>query len=343
MEQNVKEFSQETRDTRPIKPKPGKEETEAFRYMRTIFENLYSEPDPHRAISEAAYYISFIKLFPAKLKEITEYAKKIVGVKPSSYKHLRDATEFLLEDGLIAQIVTTLDFKYKQESGKKKRAKDFGNELFLPVNPKILLDLNIDKSMFGANEIKDAEKRIELLSQEFEYKFSIMALKDRCKRTIDKEEVSTITLYYSGMWVTYTLADIIKNRKNSIIYTLLSGTRVGEDPQLKYYMKILDQNIQINALFITDDATKIKSMVKSINSPVKKNIQVMKITKQCCKTSRMTIVDSMFALDGRKLLHRGKKEPSYIGTLYLDKKNIDVVKKMFDSTWNNAESLNLQS
>jgi hypothetical protein len=53
----------------------------------------------------------------------------------------------------------------------------------------------------------------------------------------------------------------------------------------------------------------------------------------------MTIVDKVFALDGRKLLHLGEREPSYIGTLYLEDKYRDVVKGIFDSIWNSAESL----
>jgi hypothetical protein len=151
------------------------------------------------------------------------------------------------------------------------------------------------------------------------------------------------------MWVTYTLADNIS--EGSTIYTLLSGTRVGEDPQLEYYMRLLDKKNKINALFNTKDIAKIRNLKDSIHPHAVTNMQIKHTDKECHKTSRMTIVENpgaldggnlLFALDGRKLLYLGKKEPSYTGTLYLDDKYMSIMKSFFDSTWNSAESLNLE-
>lgn len=308
-------------ETKKVK-EPGIEDENIYWTMFRIFGVL--QKDQARAAVEAAFYVTYIKLSPAKMEDIIKYARKLTN-QGKSYTFFRKAIGYLLEDGLIAQIVTTADFRHTDE---------FGRAAFLPINPKILFELNECKLIDHLQgELEITKKRIDNLSQDFYKKFSIEALKERCTRGIAEEEISNITLYYSGMWVTYTLADNIQ--KNSIVSMMLNGARVCDNPQIAYYKKILEKDIKIRTILTTtEDITQIESRIQSIQSPINPNIIIKHAPKESYKTCRMTIVDNVFALDGRKLIHLGSKEPSYTGTLYLDDKYMNSIKDIFETVWN---------
>ena len=62
---------------------------------------------------------------------------------------------------------------------------------------------------------------------------------------------------------------------------------------------------------LNKDSEKLSTMIETINFPKDSNIIIKHVSSEGYKTCRITIFDRIFALDGRKLIHLGRSEPSY--------------------------------
>jgi hypothetical protein len=142
------------------------------------------------------------------------------------------------------------------------------------------------------------------------------------------------------MWVTYTLADNISKKDSmSTLSMMLNGTRVSGSPQLTYYNKILNKNVNIKVVFTIDDLHPINDMIESIHPSEESNMVIKHAPNEGYKTNRMTIIDGAFALDGRKLIHLRRSEPSYTGTLYLDAESMKDITDIFDTVWSKGTTI----
>lgn len=222
-------------------PDPGELEKDICTSIHRILYRLGGNKDHNQVEAEAAYYTAYILLTPTDINKIIsdggvrEYAKKLI--RRGNFNEFKKAKENLLEDGLIAQIVPTLDFR---------DAKGFGKVPFLPIDPKTFFELNKHKlTDLQLDTIEVIKNRTTHLSEEFNKKFSIESLRERCgkskeakhKSGTSEPEIADITIYYSGMWVTYTLAANLQENKDNIIFMMINGSRVSGSPQLAYYKK----------------------------------------------------------------------------------------------------------
>jgi hypothetical protein len=126
---------------------------------------------------------------------------------------------------------------------------------------------------------------------------------------------------------------------------MLSGLRSFDQNRIKWYEKMLTpkRGLNIRALFdphpYTDDPDKLKKftdrleMAKNLmNIPKYKDRIQIRHPLITHATSRRMIFNDI-AIDARKLLPFGRDEPSFIGTVYLEKTDIEFLQKNFNTAW----------
>ena len=92
--------------------------------------NLGLSQKPQTALGAAAYYIDYIKYFPANFEKILKEVKE--EIPKFSGSRLRLGRRQLLIDGMTAQILSLID--YENPIFKKM----FGREMLLPADPKTI-------------------------------------------------------------------------------------------------------------------------------------------------------------------------------------------------------------
>lgn len=246
----------------------------------------------------AAYYVSIIQMFSEPFDSIFKSIKKLIPGREINRNNLRLAKEELLSYGFIAQI-------YFMDSDT-----EIHYEEFLPVNPMLIWNMKRDLSSI------DAAIDMEKLQKIYKDKFGTYGLK-----TIN----GSITALYSSRWLYYSLINNIEyNRELLMMFGRLKSFK---SPYIKYYEDMFKRGLTIKAL-IDDEENELKGLAVSLQKKYK-NIDV-KFSHNLPKTTRHLISDIM-AIDARKIIE--KKEPSYIGTIYLDDRK-DQFRENFLSYWN---------
>ncbi len=100
-------ISEEFKDDRTT-PTPEMEVKRLFTDMQFLIKELY-QIDRDKADRMAAYYIAFIKLSPLPMVKISQYADALVerGKTRKKKPNFRDATDYLVEVGILARIIPT--------------------------------------------------------------------------------------------------------------------------------------------------------------------------------------------------------------------------------------------
>jgi len=130
---------------------------------------------------------------------------------------------------------------------------------------------------------------------------------------------------------------------------MLSGLRSFESPHITHYEKMLlsEGGLKIKALFDPQPYTKnieqrriFKERLKNVENLMNKYEDKIKIryTLVTHATSRRVMFDSM-AIDAKKLLPFYRKEPSYIGTIYLKREDINFLQENFNAAWEHSKDI----
>jgi hypothetical protein len=282
---------------------------------------------PHPIANDGAhYYILLINYFPTTFKDIVKKANEL---SPGlSRADLISGKEELLKAGIIAEILPTLD----QET--KDFRKNFRRETIFPVSPNVLWDVYSNKIEKILDLTQYASGLEEIYNKCYLKKFDFGKIKDRihkCHPYANDNSIDCLTMYFSGMWVIYSLLEIAKNTKTLSI--MLSGKRSMVAPQVSFYEKLIDQGVSIKA--ILDERYRDVSTGSLSQSPIAE-VKYNQTHNQ--GTRRITIADDLFALDGRKLLPFSRPDPSYIATIYFNQNSIRTIQDIFDAIW---RSLNI--
>jgi hypothetical protein len=291
----------------------GKDELDLYRFFKELF-NSVLKMDPKSAQYSAYYYVTYIQNYPTNFSAMQKLlSNKINGLNKGSLSSCR---EHLLASGLIAEILSKTDSDVKRET-------------YLPIGPEILLNLYKDDftSQFGQASIS-----IDELIKTYDDKFKLENLIKNTK-LFGKDNSGYLPLYYSGKWVLYMILSYA-NAGNDLLWGL-SGSRYNE---YKYFRdKILGKGVNIKILFGMQNAIDLdKSNISGNNLEEYGSITVQHIPLNNYGTGRITVLKDFFALDGKKLLpnRRSGEEPSYIGILYLNKEDIEVLNDGFINVWN---------
>lgn len=246
----------------------------------------------------AAYYVSIIQMFSEPFDSIFQSIKKLFPGREINKNNLKLAKEELLSYGFIAQI-------YFMDSDT-----EIHYETFLPVNPILIWNMKKDLSSI------DAARDMEKLQKIYKDKFGTYGL---------KSDKGSITALYSSRWLYYTLINNIEYNRELLM--MFGRLKSFQSPYLEYYEDMFKKGLKIKA-FIDDEDNDLKDCAISLQEKYLENINI-KFSHMIPKTIRHLISDIM-AIDARKIFE--KKEPSYIGTIYLDDRKYEF-RKNFLSYW----------
>jgi len=243
---------------------------------------------------------------------------------------------------------------------------DFDREPFLPVNPEIIWEENLDRLRAYWKQPEEMAFRSEKIKDLYKH-----YLKNFKKYGFGTERGSITTLY-NGVWITHALLNNIKYNKK--LDMMLGALGSFDLPHIEYYKKMLKQGMTVRVLYDPNsndqmlkavrmlyDANPTDQMVKSEKLKYKeqkaiteqrlKNIKKLqedypeRIKVRCTPvthaTSRRIICyndkEPYLAIDARKVLNLDSRESSYyIGTIYLQKELIKFVEENFITAWEHS-------
>ncbi|HSD58215.1 MAG TPA: hypothetical protein VLB04_08540 [Methanotrichaceae archaeon] len=285
--------------------------------------NLGLSQKPQTALGAAAYYISYIKYFPTNFEKILKVVK---GEIPRfSGSRLRLGRRQLLIDGVIAQILPLID--YEKPSFKKA----FGRELLLPADPKTIWETyknRLDKIYMCMPEpVSGLDAFFNNLLRTYNENFSPENMYEKLGQCMEER---SIPVNYSAPWI---LCSLLSNAKEgSTVSMMMRGTRAFDAVHKGYYERILEKGANIDMLLGRRDQSQL-NYIGYLKETYDKNFSVRYTPEENRGSSRIAVLDDLFAMDARKMLPQTKREPSYFGSLYYDKDCIADIKNNFDDMW----------
>ena len=293
--------------------------------------NLGLSQKPQTALGAAAYYIDYIKYFPANFEKILKEVKE--EIPKFSGSRLRLGRRQLLIDGMTAQILSLID--YENPIFKKM----FGREMLLPADPKTIWETyknKLDKVYMSMPEsVSSLDAYFNNLSQTYNENFSPENMYEKLGQCMEER---SIPVNYSAPWVLYNLLNNAKDGSNIVL--MISGTGTFDAIHRSYYESILEKKANIEMLLGRRDQKQLNS-IGYLKETYDKNLHVRYTPTENRGTYRIAILDDLFALDARKMLPQTKREPSHIGTLYYDKDCIADIKNNFDDMWTISHEINI--
>ena len=262
----------------------------------------------------ATYYVLYIASFSDAMsfEKLHREAKSIVphiGARP-----FRRGREELMKRGFMARVL----FSHE--------AQEFGQEAYLPANPMIVWEEGEEslKRGLGSAMFQSVRNSAEQLSRLYDENFGAYGI---------SIEEGKLTIYYSGMWTTFTLLNLCKKKPRRVSMSI-SGFR-NWGVSLKYFRRCLDTGSKTRLLL---DANIDTELLRTLHSQYPEDSVEVRHSL-LGRTHRMTLVDDVIAFDSIRILppRMAATAPAYIGTVYAEKDSIGMLSQEFDARWNGAD------
>jgi hypothetical protein len=260
----------------------------------------------------AIYYITYVLSRPMALTRLGEEVRESVD-KIVSNKRLENGREALIREGLLAQVLSA----YEGE-------KEFGGEAFLPADPEVLWE---EKK--GEMERKLDLERVKSMER------GILQLSEGYRNNFGKYGVvlagGKLSVLYSATWIVGLLLELSKRNTEDTLLWLSSGYRSFDEPLLSLHRKILERGMKLKLMLATKkNIERMKELKRRYGAQI--DIRILP-PGEAYATARRAICGNELALDARKILPPSSPEPSYIGTIYLEKESIEILRRSFQQDW----------
>jgi len=281
----------------------------------------------HNALPAAAYYVALMEMPSKPFENIVDSVKVYFTGKEINRNNLVLGRDELLSYGFLAQIILLDPLDSKKSNLRSCLTHSTRGDL--PVSPELIWEIKKHLTHM------DASEHVKNLQTVFKKSFQPYGLDPE-----KNSEVRSITCLYSSRWFYYTLINNILTEENCKrsseeqlkLHMMFGKLGSFKEPYVNYYEKMFAKGLKIEALLdernkdIQDDAKLLK----------KKYPKVMDIrfTPIALPTIRHLVSDKM-AIDARKI--RDRKEPSYIGTIYLAEDVVSDFKNNFATLWAKAK------
>lgn len=269
------------------------------------------------ALAAAAYYVALLEMPSKGFENVYDSVKLFFTSREINKNSFELGREELLSYGFLAQIIL-LD-PLDNTRSRLKSCLTHSTRGDLPVNPSLIWEMK--------NPSIKAGKDIENLENLFKTNFSSYGL------GAEKSELRSITCLYSSRWFYYTLinhilCDASREKQLHMMFGKLGSFR---EPYVTYYEKMFKEGLTIQAL-LDGRRDDIRKKAEALQKKYPK--LDIRFTPIALKTIRHLVSDRM-AIDARKISER--KEPSYIGTIYLADNLVKDFEGNFNSLWTNAK------
>lgn len=314
---------------------------EIVRTFTPIFRSLTLEYP--RAAS--LYYVNLIINFPTNFQNILNEAQTIYGSEIHRQALLAGRQE-LLQKGIIAEIYFTEGADI-----------DFDREMYLPVNPEMIWDENLETANTCWTESEEIAFRKSKVINLYNY-----FLKNFKRYGLGTEKGSVSGLFnISWMWRHGFNIYNHNNTKNvDAILNSLDSFMVPDTQE--YHEKLLEGGLKERIIFdlisqrrvLKDEELMLKECKPAIDQRINKLTNVYKDYREQIDvrylpvnytTTRLAICYNesgpFLACDFRKVLSLDpKRHPYYMGTFYLQNELINHIKENFEAAWANSIVLN---
>lgn len=273
------------------------------------FEMMFERMKIDRPREAAVYYITLILDCPKEFSDFLKVAEELANI---TRRPLETGRASLLKNGLIAKVLFSNESK-----------EDFGRESYLPAHPRAVWEnvKNDLKSFIIEDTYNAIKNRMEEYSRYYNSNFEKYGIK--LKRN------GNVTLQYSGKWLLYT---VLHNclEENNHLKMQIGGERFFKEPNIDYFKKLLDLNTKVQLIV---DSKINKDIAKKLKKAYGDNIDIRYFSEEISGTLRNYVFGKEMAINGIKILPESRNEPSYIGTAYVDLKDIEVLSEKFNSLW----------
>jgi len=279
------------------------------------FEMMFERMRIDRPREAAVYYSILVLDSPKEFSDFLKTAEELANI---TRRPLETGRASLLRNGLIAKVLFS-----------NKTNENFGRESYLPVHPRAIWEnIKDDLKHFIAEDTYNAiEHHLEEYNRNYNENFN--------KYGIKLQRNGNVTLQYSGKWILYTLLNNCLEKSNHLKIQV-GGEHFFEEPFLGYFKKFLalDTKVQL----IVD--TKInKDTVEDLKKTYGDKFELKYFSEDVSGTLRNYVFGKELAVNGIKILPETNKEPSYIGTAYVNLDDVEVLDKKFNYLWELAKSI----
>ncbi len=260
----------------------------------------------------AIYYITYVLSRPMALTKLGEEVRESVD-KIMSNKRLENGREALIKEGLLAEVLSA----YEGE-------KEFGGEAFLPADPEVLWEEKRGEMerKLDLERVRSVEKGIQQLVEGYRHNFGKYGV---------VLEGGKLSLLYSATWIVGLLLQLSRRNTEDTLLWLSSGYRSFEEPLLSLHKRILEKGMKLKLMLATKkNIERMKELKRRYGDQI--DIRILP-PGEAYATARRAICGNELALDARKILPPSSPEPSYVGTIYLEKESIDILRKSFQQDW----------
>ena len=276
------------------------------------FQALFESAEFDHPADCAAYYVIYtaafneINTFSALLDKAKELSRNI------SRKSLENGRRELLMRGLMATVLFTHDDEAREE---------FGREAYVTANPLIVWE-DLEgalKTKAGDDLLRSMYTSVEQLNEKYTSFFG--------DRGVAIEE-GKLTLYYSGVWVHYTILNLCRQQPRKVCLWISGGRTTAAQPLPERYRRILDTGSTIQVIF---DRGVDTTFIEKASAQYENRLEIR--LARAGTTRRVALIGDVLALDGLRILPMDMTAPGYVGTAYLDKESITELENTFIDKW----------
>jgi hypothetical protein len=279
------------------------------------FEMMFERMKIDRPREAAVYYTILVIDSPKEFSDFLKIAEELANL---TRRPLETGRASLLKNGLIAKVLFS-----------KKADEDFGREGYLPVHPRAIWEdiKNNLKQVIEDDTYNAINHRILEYGNYYNSNFEKYGIK--IKRT------GNVTLQYSGKWILYNLLNNCLEKSNQLKLQV-GGERFFEESSIKYLKKVLELDTKVQLIVDTKANLEVAKELKKIYG---ENLEIRFFTEDVSGTLRNYVFGKEIAVNGIKILPETNKEPSYIGTAYVNLQDIEIIDDKFMSLWQLAKPL----
>ena len=279
------------------------------------FEMMFERMKVDRPREAAVYYVTLILDSPKEFSDFLKVAEELANI---TRRPLETGRASLLRSGLLAKVLFS-----------KEADEDFGRESYLPAHPRAVWeDIKDDlKKVVAEETYKAIENRLGEYSQWYTKNFEKYGIK--LKRN------GNVTLQYSGKWIMYNLLNSCLEKSNHLKIQV-GGERFFEEPFIKYFKKFLELDTKVQ--LIVDSKVNVNA-AKALKKTYGDNLEIRCFAEDISGTLRNYVFGKEIAVNGIKILPEASKEPSYVGTAYVNINDIELLDDKFKSLWDLAKPL----
>lgn len=283
------------------------------------FEMMFERMKIDRPREAAVYYSILVLDSPKEFSDFLKAAEELANI---TRRPLETGRASLLRNGLVAKVLFS-----------NKTNENFGRESYLPVHPRAIWEnIKDDLKHFIAEDTFNAiEHHLNEYGRSYDDNFNKYGIK--LKRN------GNVTLQYSGKWILYTLLNNCLENGNHLKMQV-GGEHFFEEPFLGYFKKFLalDTKVQL----IVD--TKInKDTIEGLKKDYGDKFELKYFPENVSGTLRNYVFGKELAVNGIKILPEANREPSYIGTAYVNLDDVEVLDKKFNNLWDLAKFMKIEN